>query len=490
MVNQRDKRKHPKGQSLRERFLRGSFWSGIGGGMEQLTRFVRNMLLTRLLVPEAFSEIAIILALNVFFESLTEVGIRESIIQNKMGGDDEFLSVSFWFSFVRSIVLYAVVFSTAPLIAQFYDNAALIPKMRIAFLAIVFNGLISTKAYASLRNVKPRKWVIVHNGGKMVGVVVTVILGVIRRDAYALVYGFTVEYLVRMLLSYLIFPFRPKFTLNKTYLTEVLRFARGMLGLPFLTMIFLKADVLVAGRMFTPYIVGLYSMATVLAQAPNKIVPMILSPVLMPALAELKSDPVARNRGIIGISRLLAFIGMPTSLFAILYYEPIITLVYTAEYAVMGVCFAIIFCAYMLRNLCLPLAATFLSIGKPQIQRLFALMRAVIAAATIVPLIKLFGIIGAPIALLIAMALSQIFQVFLLGRHVYLDHKQYIRAMALAAFVSAPLALAKVADLIFFHASGYWQLLPGFIGLGCCLLLAARMLKRSGSTDEKMKGSA
>jgi O-antigen/teichoic acid export membrane protein len=69
-------------KTLKARVARGGFWLGIGSSSEQFLRFLRNIILVRVLIPEAFGTMAIILAVNMFFEAFTEVGIKEAIIQN------------------------------------------------------------------------------------------------------------------------------------------------------------------------------------------------------------------------------------------------------------------------------------------------------------------------------------------------------------------------------------------------------------------------
>jgi O-antigen/teichoic acid export membrane protein len=46
--------KYFSGKSLKSLAVRGSLWLGMASGTEQILRLIRNMILARLLVPEAF----------------------------------------------------------------------------------------------------------------------------------------------------------------------------------------------------------------------------------------------------------------------------------------------------------------------------------------------------------------------------------------------------------------------------------------------------
>ena len=127
--------------SVKARAARGGIWIGIGSSMEQVFRLIRNMILTRILAPEAFGLMAIVMAVNAAFESFTQVGIQEAIIQNPRGKEKTYLNGAWWFASVRAAILYGVVFLAAPWIAQFYNNPELTSLMRVAFIGLFFNSI-------------------------------------------------------------------------------------------------------------------------------------------------------------------------------------------------------------------------------------------------------------------------------------------------------------------------------------------------------------
>jgi hypothetical protein len=74
--------------------------------MESALRFVRNMVLTRILMPEAFSDLAIILAVTGAVDAFTEIGIKEAVVQNPQGKSRPFLNGAWWLAFLRGGFLY------------------------------------------------------------------------------------------------------------------------------------------------------------------------------------------------------------------------------------------------------------------------------------------------------------------------------------------------------------------------------------------------
>jgi O-antigen/teichoic acid export membrane protein len=101
------------------------------------------MLLARLLAPEAFGLMAIIISVNAAFETVTQLSIKEAIIQNPKGHEKTFLNGAWWLSASRAAGLYIVAFVFAPFISDFYNNSELTILVRVGFLTVLFNGLMS-----------------------------------------------------------------------------------------------------------------------------------------------------------------------------------------------------------------------------------------------------------------------------------------------------------------------------------------------------------
>src|ERR1700684_1654397 len=84
------------GDGLKAKAMRGGTWLGAGSVTEQVARFARNMILTRLLAPGAFGAMAIVLSCSAIIGTLTDVGQRASIIQNPRGREDAYLNAGWW----------------------------------------------------------------------------------------------------------------------------------------------------------------------------------------------------------------------------------------------------------------------------------------------------------------------------------------------------------------------------------------------------------
>jgi len=195
------------GQGLRAKVFRGGAWLGSGSFAEQATRFGRNILLTRLLAPEAFGTMAVVMSATSVLSSIMDVGVREALIQNPKGHEDGHVGAAWWFALARSSSLYALLFLAAPFAAHFYGNHELSALLRVAGIGLILDGMLSTRAYVAIKEMRFRKWATINHGSGIAGVIVTVILAFFIRDVWALVLGSVAESAARGVYSFLLCPF-------------------------------------------------------------------------------------------------------------------------------------------------------------------------------------------------------------------------------------------------------------------------------------------
>jgi len=425
--------------SLKAKATRGTIWLVIGNGADRALRLIRNMILARLLAPEAFGLMAIILAINQAFESFTEVGISKAIIQNQKGQEKEFLNGAWWFSVCRSIILYATGFIGAPFIADFYNNPHLISMVRIAFLTILFNGSMSPMAHVAVKNMNYKRWVIIAQGGGVIGISTSIILALIYPGVWALVIGFIIEAFVRCIMSFIICPFKPGLSFDKEGLRSLLKFARGVLGLPILTYIFMRADVFVVGKLCTTSKLGLYSMAYALVQVPFQTITAIMNQILLPIFSKKQNDKNWINQMVLDITAAIAFFSFPLFSIVVLYGGDLLRIIYGAQYAQVAIAFTILFASAMIRACGIPIVQVYFSQGRPELHRNFTAIRALLTVIIIIPAVKSFGLIGAASAGLISYVIGFIFQLIILVKFTQLNLKKYglifIHSLMIAVFV-------------------------------------------------------
>ena len=388
---------------LRARAARGGAWLGAGTVAAQLFRLGRNVVLTRLLAPESFGVMAIIISIGSMMDMFTEIGVRESVIQNPNGDKYGYLNSALWLSAARSFVSYGAIFLLAPEAASFYHSPELTALGRVALAGVVFKGLMSPRAFVALKRMDYKQWTIVQYGSSIAATVITIVLAFMMRNVWALAIGFAAEYAVLFVSSYVLFPFRPRFSIDRHSGRELIQFSKGVFGLSFLNLIYVRADIFVLGRLIPQDRLGIYSMAVYLAQAPAAFLLNYQAQILLPVFSQVQTESERTNSLLRKGASLLFFFVAPALVFIALSGRALLSLLYGTAYAVGFWAFLVAAMVAAINVANAQLTTAFYAAGKPQLHRLCVAIMAVVMLVVIYPASRWGGMVGAQLCALLAM---------------------------------------------------------------------------------------
>ena len=134
-------------ESLKEKTAKGLFWGGMNNGVQQLLGLAFGIILGRLLDPSDYGMTAMLAVFSVIANELQSSGFKTGLINLEKPQHEDYNAV-FWFNILAGSAIYVILWFSAPLIADFYDQPALIPLSRYVFLGFVFSSFgIAQSAY-------------------------------------------------------------------------------------------------------------------------------------------------------------------------------------------------------------------------------------------------------------------------------------------------------------------------------------------------------
>lgn len=431
--------------SLRAKVFRGGAWLGSGSFAEQAARFGRNMLLTRLLAPEAFGTMAVVMSATSVLASIMDVGAREALIQNPKGSQDGHVGAAWWLAFGRSMSLYVLLFFTAPFAAHFYNNSELSPLLRVAGASLIFEGIMSARAYVAIKEMKFRKWAAINHGGGITGVIVTVILAFFIRDVWALVLGSVAEGAARSAYSYILCPFVPPLRWDGAAIRELWHFSKGVFGLAILNLIFIRTDIFVLAKLYSAAALGLYAMAIYVVQTPTGFLMNLLGQTLMPTYAHVQDDHQRMNRILLQVTAALFLIGMPGLLLIFFCAHPLLTVLYGSRYGAAAGALTLAACVALLNLANAQITTIFYAKGVPGLHRRCVAIMAVMMIVLIYPFAKWFGILGGQYACLLSIAVGYLFQIERIRKVSGLDLSRYKNSLLISGGICVGVFAACLA---------------------------------------------
>jgi len=472
------------GDGLKGHMFRGGTWMGIGSVFEQVFRMGRNMLLTRLLAPEAFGVMAIVYSTSSIVDMLAEIGVKEAIIQNPKGNDPRYINSAWWLGFGRGVGIYAILFALAPWVAKFYGNAELTPLMRTALLSIIFLGAQSSKAFVALKEMKFKRWAFIQNGGGIFGSLIVVGMAFFVRSVWALAIGFAAENFMRCVISFVICPFLPRLELDRESIKSLLTFSRGVFGLSLLNLIFARTDVFVLGKLYPAAQLGIYTMGIYLIQVPISFITNVLAQTLMPSFAQIQEEHSRINRIVIRVTSVIVLLGMPALIFVALSSRSILTLLYGPRY-IAGALPLTVAAVVALVNLANSIITmVFYATGCPQFHRRCVLIMAVLMMILIYPAAKEFGMAGGQIAALISVIAGYAVQFIRMKHLTRLDFGQYAKSFPLPIIVSCLVFAAFLAIRQVVIVNGVLlNLVLGLLGCVVALSICGKVFLKSPTAE-------
>lgn len=246
------------GTSTKSKVLSGLVWKFSERISAQLVTLVVSIVLARLLSPEDYGAIAIVnifIALaNVFVVS----GFGNSLIQKKCADNVDFSSV-FYFSIVMSLVIYAILFFCAPVIADFYNMAILSPVLRVLGLRLVVAGVNSVQhAYVSKHMMFKRFF-----WSTLFGTLISGIVGIAMAYAGFGIWALVAQYMVNTTVDTIVLWFtvkwRPVLKFSFERLKGLFSYGWKLLASELLSTAYSKFRALIIGKLYTPEAFAFYS---------------------------------------------------------------------------------------------------------------------------------------------------------------------------------------------------------------------------------------
>ena len=131
-------------QSLKDKTIKGVGWSAADAFLGQGVTFIVGLVLARLLSPDEYGLIGICLIFTTVLNGIVDSGFSNALIRKKDVTDKDY-NTMFLTNMVISIVLYVLLFISAPLVSDFFHREELVALVRATGLVLFFNALSITQ---------------------------------------------------------------------------------------------------------------------------------------------------------------------------------------------------------------------------------------------------------------------------------------------------------------------------------------------------------
>lgn len=319
-------------------------WKLLERSGTQGTQLIVQIILARLLLPEDFGTIAIVLVFINFARVFVESGLNTALIQKKEADELDFSSV-FYSNLVITIFIYLIIYFAAPYIANFFGDLNLVKVLRVLSLSLL-PGVFSSiqNAYVS-RNMMFKKLFFSSLSAVLVSGICGIIVAYAGLGVWALVVQYFVSQMTTTLILWFTVKWRPTLNFSLERIKTLFPFGSKLLISSLLYTIFIDFRTLIVGKMYTSSSLGYYNRGQ---QIPSAIVTGIngtVRAVLFPTMSSLQDDEDGLKRAIRRSVKTSSFLLFPMMFGLAAVAEPVISLLLGSRW-LPAVPFLQIFCLF------------------------------------------------------------------------------------------------------------------------------------------------
>lgn len=224
----------------------------------QLVTFIVSIVIARILSPEDYSVISIILVFITFADILVSNGFATALIQKKNADNLDFSSV-FYFSLIFSILLYIIIFLLAPYVAVWYKMPILSPTLRVLGIRVIISAINSVQHSYVSRNMAFKKFFFSTLGGTIISAIVGIVLALSGFGVWALVFQYLTNTFIDTVVLWFTVKWRPVLKFSLLRLKELLSYGWKLLASALIGAIYDDLRTLIIGKVYTKEELAFYS---------------------------------------------------------------------------------------------------------------------------------------------------------------------------------------------------------------------------------------
>ena len=306
-------------REVRSKMAHGVRWMVLFKLTERSLGFISTLILVRLLSPEDFGITAMAVSFIAMAETVTAFSFDVNLIQNQ-NATEEHYNTAWTCNVLLGLFITVMMLAAAPAIASFYKRPELFWVVCTLALGPLISGCENIGVVAFRKDMRFKREFAFQLSRKIIGFLFVVPLAYILHSYWALVVGILASKFTGTTISYLVHPFRPRYSLAEV--RELLGFSKWMLLLNVLAFLKESMSNFVLGRLLGAAPLGVYNVSNEVASMPTTELSAPINRALVPGFARIAQDPESTRTAYGTAMGMLALVAVPaaTGIFAMAPY--------------------------------------------------------------------------------------------------------------------------------------------------------------------------
>jgi lipopolysaccharide exporter len=380
---------------LNQRIARGAFWMIGLRFTDRCIGLLSMIVLARLLVPADFGLVALAMTMVAVIDDLADFGFEMALIRNQ-GADRSHYDTAWTCGILRGLVASIVLSLLAPALAHFFEEPRLDSVLFALAMAPFLAGFYNVGTVAFRKELTLNKEFVFRIVPRLLGVVITIVFAFVWRNYWALVSGTLGGIASRLLMSYLMHPFRPRLSLGAW--REIMGFSKWMLATSIADLISQRAGTLIIAKMLDAASLGIFSISNQIA---NMAAAELIAPIkqaLFPGYAKLAHKPELLKKAFIDVYGILVLIALPAAIGIGLTARYFVPILLGPKWLDAIPIIEILAISGGLRSLSSHVRPVYLAMNRPHLGALASFSRGIIYVPCLLFALWHYGVFGAAVA--------------------------------------------------------------------------------------------
>lgn len=432
----------PTQQNLKQKATSGMIWTALQKYSTMFIQFISGIILARLLTPYDYGCIGMLSIFMVIAEAFIDGGFGSALIQKKRPSQDDYSTI-FWWNLSMAVLMYAVLFVSAPSIAKFYDIPLLSSVLRVQGIVLFIYAFNIVQRNQLRKQMNFKVLSIVTICTSIVSLCVTVFMAFKGYGVWALVTQNLISAAIPAFVFWFFIKWRPGFVFSWSAFKELFSFGFFMFLTNLLNQFGQQIQGLLIGKVYNPSTMGYYSKAHNTESMASTSISSVLTQVTYPLYSEAQDNKTQLCNMIKRITMTLAYISFPLMFILLLCAKPLFLLLYSDRWLPSVPYFQVLcimgfaYCLQSVNN------QSIAAVGKSRVMFIWTLVKRIVGISTIVGGLVFWGMKGLLAGVVFGSWFSYFVNIGLVSKYVgykWTEQLMNLFPIAIASIVSAAVA--------------------------------------------------
>lgn len=315
-------------ENLKQKAAAGMIWTVLQKYSTMFIQFISGIILARLLTPYDYGCIGMLSIFMVLAEAFIDGGFGSALIQKKRPTQEDYSTI-FFFNIAMAVVMYAILYVSAPAISHFYDIPLLCDVLRVQGLVLFIYAFNIIQRNRLRKNLNFRVLSIITITTSITALTITIFMAYHGFGVWALVVQNIITVTIPALFFWFYIKWRPVWTLSWKSFRELFSFGFYMFLTSLLNHFSQQLQGILIGKFYNPATMGYYSKAHGTEKLASHSISSVLTQVTYPLYAEAQDDTEKLSNMIRRLTMTLSYITFPLMFVLLLCAKPIFVLLYS-----------------------------------------------------------------------------------------------------------------------------------------------------------------